>query len=80
MTRGWERLIARNPLNALPAPAKQDVILRGWYVQGTNTLIPGASDDVPIDCHTAEARHPVRRELAGKTMNVSGSWIIRFRG
>ena len=29
-----ERLIAGNPLNALPVPAKQDAMMRGWYVPG----------------------------------------------
>jgi hypothetical protein len=41
MTRGWEGLIAGNPLNALPVPAKQDVMTRGWYVQGANTRHSG---------------------------------------
>src|SRR6476661_327949 len=39
IVRSWERLIAGNPLNALPVPAMQDAAARGWYVR----LLPGHS-------------------------------------
>src|SRR5512137_2039650 len=71
MTRGWEILIAGNPLNALPVSTKQDVLTRGWYVQGTNTRHSGVD---------APRKRGIQYAMTGKaTMNVSGSWIIRFR-
>ena len=56
-----------NPLNALPVPAKQDAIARGWYVR-ISAVVP------------AEAGTQYAVTKRGKTPNVRGYWIIRLRG